>query len=311
MVEDQFGKILSLLRLINSKTIKLKVFTYPTIVRSKLQILLFLFSYKLPGLLSLKKDKFPKIEEKFINKKNVLDEVIIFDNKLEYDEVNIFLRGFGKDFTNFKDKKNCMLVNYAFLKRDNMNEYEHYHEERNLFRAPKNSIHVGSGYEIDECMEKNIPFILLQRYQLYNGKPKLIDPKQIEKNLIYENYVKKNSHSKIIKFYFNTTCKTIRSGSGLHAALIFSKISKKVNIYGWNFYFDKVLKNNSLLESYNLLSPKKFVSSRKNHFEYTLCNLAFIKKLLNYDHVNIEGHLKEYCDYYPNIVSKALKVFFK
>ena len=310
MAADQFGRVLRFLRLINSKTIKLKIFTYPSIVRSKLQILLFLISYKLAGLLSLKKDKFPKIEEKFVNKNNILDEVIIFDNKLEYDEVNIFLRGFGKDFTKFKNKKNCMLVNYAFLKSENMNEYEHYHDERKLFEAPNGSIHVGSGYEVDECMEKNIPFILLQRYHLCDGKPVLIDPKQIEKNLIYENYVKKNNHSKIIKFYFNSSCKTIRSGSGLHAALIFSKISKKVNIYGWNFYFDKISKNNSIFTAYNLLSPKKFVSSRKNHFEYTLCNLAFIKKLLNCDHVNIEGYLKEYCNHYPNIASKALKVFF-
>ena len=173
-----------------------------------------------------------------------------------------------------------MLVNYAFLKNENMNEYEHYHSERKLLQEPKGYIHVGSGYEVDECMEKNIPFILLQRYHLCNGKPKLLDPKQTEKNLIYENYVKKNKHSKIIKFYFNTSCKTIRSGSGLHAALIFSKISKKVNIYGWNFYFDKISKNNSIFKVYNLLSPKKFVASRKNHFEYTLCNIAFIKKLL-------------------------------
>ena len=62
-----------------------------------------MISYKLAGLLSLK-DKFPKIEEKFVNKNNILDEVIIFDNKLEYDEVNIFLRGFGKILQN-KNKK--------------------------------------------------------------------------------------------------------------------------------------------------------------------------------------------------------------
>ena len=177
-----------------------------------------------------------------------------------------------------------------------------------MFEAPNGSIHVGSGYEVDECMEKNIPSFFFKDITC-GIKPVLIDPKQIE-NLIYENYVK-NNHSKIIKFYFNSSCKTIRSGSGLHAALIFSKISKKVNIYGWNFYFDKISKNNSIFTAYNLLSPKKFVSSRKNHFEYTLCNLAFIKKLLNCDHVNIEGYLKEYCNHYPNIASKALKVFFK
>ena len=27
-------------------------------------------------------------------------------------------------------------------------------------------------------------------------------------------------------------------------------------------------------------SPKKFVVSRKNHFEYTLCNIAFYKKII-------------------------------
>ena len=96
-----------------------------------------------------------------------------------------------KILQNLKIKKKLYVLNYAFLKSENMNEYEHYHDERKLFEAPNGSIHVGSGYEVDECMEKNIPFILLQRYHLCDGKPVLIDPKQIEKNLIYENYVKK------------------------------------------------------------------------------------------------------------------------
>ena len=55
---------------------------------------------------------------------------------------------------------------------ENMNEYEHYHSERKLLQEPKGYIHVGSGYEVDECMEKNIPFILLQRYHINPQKKK-------------------------------------------------------------------------------------------------------------------------------------------
>ena len=90
MAADQFGRVLRFQQ-INFKNHKIKNFHLPKYCKNqKLQILLFLISYKLAGLLSLKKDKFPKIEEKFVNKNNILDEVIIFDNKLEYDEVNIF-----------------------------------------------------------------------------------------------------------------------------------------------------------------------------------------------------------------------------
>ena len=92
-------------------------------------------------------------------------------------------------------------------------------------------------------MKENISFILLQRYYLLDNKPYLINSKDIEENKIYENYVKKNKKCKIIKFYFNTPCKTIRSGSGIHVLhWYFQKSLKKVNIYGWNFYMNEISK---------------------------------------------------------------------
>ena len=139
----------------------------------------------------------------------------------------------------------------------------------------------------------------------------MIGSKNIELNKICENYVKKNKKCKIIKFYFKTSCRTIRFGSGILAAVVFSKISKKVNIYGWNFYLNGISKNLSIFSLYNLLSPKSFVQSRKSHFEYTMCHLAFVKKLLDLKHVNINGHIKDFCNFYPKITNKALSLFYK
>lgn len=311
MVADLFGKLIKILRFVNSKTFKLKVFTYPHILRIKIQVLLFFVSPTLSRILSLKESKLPSNDQKFNKSNDLLDDIVIFDNDLKFDEVNIFLRGFGKDFTKFKYKKNCMLVNYSFLEDDKLLESQNYFSKRNLYQAHDGFLNIVSGSEVDECIKKNIPFIILQRYQLCNDKPILIGSKNIELNKIYENYVKKNKKCKIIKFYFNTSCRTIRSGSGIHAAVVFSKISKKVNIYGWNFYLNGISKNLSTFSLYNLLSPKSIVQSRKSHFEYTMCHLAFVKKLLDLKHVNINGHIKDFCNFYPKITNKALSLFYK
>ena len=90
MVADLFGRILRVLRIINSKTLKLKVFTYPNLIRIKIQVLLFLISPILSSMLSLKQNKLPTRNEKFNKFDNVLDNIVIFDNDLKFDEVNIF-----------------------------------------------------------------------------------------------------------------------------------------------------------------------------------------------------------------------------
>ena len=158
--------------------------------------------------------------------------------------------------------RKTVLVNYSFLENDKLSESGF--SKRTLYKAPK-GLNIGDGSELEECMKENISFILLQRYYLLDNKPYLINSKDIEENKIYENYVKKNKKCKIIKFYFNTPCKTIRSGSGIHLALVFSK-SLKVNIYGWNFYMNEISKNLSIFKLYNLLSDKNFVQSRKKSF---------------------------------------------
>lgn len=311
MVADLFGKLIKILRFVNSKTLKLKVFTYPDLLRIKIQVLLFFVLPALSRILSLKENKLPSNDQKFNKSNDVLDDIVIFDNNLKFDEVNIFLRGYGKDFTKFKYKKNCMLVNYSLLEDDKLSESENYFSKRNLYQGPDGFLNIVSGSEIYECIKKNIPFIILQRYHLCNDKPILIGSKNIELNKICENYVKKNKKCKIIKFYFKTSCKTIRAGSGIHAAMVFSKISKKVNIYGWNFYLNGISKNLSTFSLYNLLSPKSFVQSRKNHFEIFVCHLALVKRLLDLKHVNINGYIKDFCNFYPKITNKALSLFYK
>ena len=312
MVEDLFGKILNFLRSINNKTLKLKVFTYPGIIRSKFQLFLFYLSPNLTNILSLSYHKLPTKNQRIVKTDNVLDDITIFDNNLKFDEVNIFLRGFGKDFSKMKNKKNIMLVNYSFQKDNTLKATGNYYE-RELLTSVPNSIHVGSGYEMDECVKKNLPCIILQGHEIKNNLPVLSDNKGKRLNSIYKEYLKKNNKSKMIKYYFNTNCKTIRSGSGLHAALIFSKISDKVNIYGWNFYLEKLDKDLSNFKAYNLLSPLSQSSKgkRESFLEYMLCNLAYVKRLQELKHVKIEGYLKDFSNYYPEITKKALEIFYK
>ena len=305
-----FEKILNYIRLINNKTLKVRVFKIPNLIRTKLQTILFYFFPSKTYLLSLKKHKLPSKDEQFTKTNNVLDEIEIFDNQLNFDEVNIFLRGFGKDFSNVMNKKNKMLINYSFLKEENLTENLHYHSERELFNPNIDCYHAGDGYEMEECMSKNISIIALQRYNYVNNKPVLSNEKLKIKSKNYDAYIKNNPKSKIIKFYFKTPCQTIRSGSGLHAALVFSKISKKVNIYGWNFYLNKSPKDFSHFKALNYLSPIKF-NVIDCFFEYMVCNLMYVKRLQELKNVNIYGYLADFVKYHPKIVEKCFKTFYK
>ena len=303
-------RILYYLRLINNKTLKIRVFKISNLIRAKLQTILFYFFPSKTYLLSLKKHKLPSKDEKFTKTNNVLDDIEIYNNQLKFDEVNIFLRGFGKDFSNVMNKKNKILINYAFLKEENLTENLHYYSERELFNPNIDCYHAGAGYEMDECISKNIPIIRLERYNYVNNKAVLLNEELKIKLKNYDSYIKNNPKSKIIKFCFKNHCQTIRAGSGLHAALVFSKISKKVNIYGWNFFFNKSPKDFSHFKALNYLSPIKF-NVRDCFFEYMICNLTFAKRLQELEHVNIHGHLIDFANHHPKILEKCFKVFYK
>ena len=279
-------------------------------MRGKLQILLFYLFPTKSYMLSPIEHKLPYGNEKLTQTKNVLDDIEIFDNDLFFEEVNIFFRGYGKNFINETKTKNKMLVNYNFLKDNNLNEAKNYHSERELFTPNGDFYHVGEGSEIDECMKKNIPFIILVKYLLKNGKPEIADPIMKEKIILYEKYVKDNPKSKIIKFFFKTECKTMRTGSGIHAALIFSKISKKINLKGWNFYFENSPINLNKFQALNKLYPSNY-NIKNNFFEYAVCHLMYVKRLQELENVKISGYINDFVNYHQDIVNRCFKIFYK
>ena len=303
-------KILNLFRYFNNKTFKIKIYKFKDILRGKLQIVLFYFFPNQAFRLSPKEHRLPYGNEKLTKTSNVLDDIEIFDNDLFFDEVNIFFRGYGKNFINETKTKNKMLVHYYFLKDHNLKEVENYHSERELYTPSGDFYHVGEGPEIDECMKKNIPFIILVKYILKEGKPQILDLKMRKKVTLYEEYIKHNPKSKIIKFFFKTECKTMRTGSGIHAALIFSKISKKVNMKGWNFYLEKNPKNLSKFQALNQLYPLNY-NIKNNFFEYAVCHLAYVKRIKELQHVKIEGYINDFVNYHNDIVSRCFKIFYK
>jgi hypothetical protein len=305
-----FGKVLKILRSINNHTLNIRLFPIFHIFRSKIQVIIFSLYPSFLNFVTLKKNKFPSNDSKFSKTQSVLDDIILDSNNNFFDEVNIFMRGFGKDFSSIAHKKNIFLVNYSFLTDENNKNDKDYSSERKLFTPKLNCYHVGDGYETDECMAKNLPFILFQR-TFKHDENYFFKKKDVERYLSYEKYIKTNSKSKIIKFYFNTNCTTIRSGSGLHVALILSKISKKVNIFGWDFYIDKNMKFDSIFKNYNNLAPIDKYLVSDNYFEYMLCNIVFVNRLLNLNHVHIEGRLKDFIIANPSIVKKATQIFYK
>ena len=71
------------------------------------------------------------------------------------------------------------------------------------------------------------------------------------------------------------------------------------------------MKFDSIFKNYNNLAPIDKYLVSDNYFEYMLCNIVFVNRLLNLNHVHIEGRLKDFIIANPSIVKKATQIFYK
>ena len=93
-------KILDLLRIINKKTFNIQLFLIPTLIRAKLQIIIFHFCPKLVRLLSIKTAKLPSKEERFLYKETEINEFkIINKHNFKFDSADLFIRSKQYKFT--------------------------------------------------------------------------------------------------------------------------------------------------------------------------------------------------------------------
>jgi hypothetical protein len=321
--------ILKILRLINNKTFKIRFFKIPTVIRTKIQTYFFHFFPKYSYLFSLKKNRFPIKDERIKKTENVLDDIIILDNQTFFDEVNLIFRGYAPYIDNanekmkiFSKKKNVFLVNFSLLKNKNIPENQNYYypelgeKHRVLFTPDFPVLHLSCGPEVFSCMDKNQPFIYIQKYILKNGKLNISGVNNINDDIIenekinkIKEYVKHNKTCKFIKFYFKSP-HNFRTGSGINAALVLSKISKKLNIYGWNFFLEESPKTFNYWKALNLFSPIKYKINNPAFFERFVIHCLYSNRLRELKHVSQYGYLNDFSIYHPRLSKMCEQAFY-
>ena len=101
------------------------------------------------------------------------------------------------------------------------------------------------------------------------------------------------------------------SGSTVPSIYYLLSVSKKVNIYGWDFYFDKKIKNYnffSFLKNIYKLEPD--IKRSWNHIESCLMNLYFAYILEKREEISLKGNLSE-LDCQKKFINKFEKVILK
>ena len=257
---------------------------------------------------------------------NVLDDIVVFDNQIFFDEVDLVFRGYAPYFDNANEKlknlskkKNIFLVNFTLLKNRYLPENQNYffpeqgEKHRELFTPDFHATHIVSGHEALICISKNIPFVYLQNYVwkdnklIKGGANRKADNIQDE---IILNHIKNNKKCKLIKFYFRST-RNFRSGTGIYAALVMSKISKKINIHGWNFFMEASPQNLSYWEALNLFSPIKYEMYNPSLFERMVVHCLYANRLKELKHVHVHGYLNDFVIHHPILAKKCEEIFYK
>lgn len=303
-------KILDLLRIINKKTFNIQLFLIPTLIRAKLQIIIFHFCPKLVRLLSIKTAKLPSKEERFLYKETEINEFkIINKHNFKFDSADLFIRSKKYNFDDLKNSKNIFLLNPFYLENETVN-YLPPTKKKLLIIKEKNVFYVTSDYTfLKEYLKNNLNIVYIQ---VWKKKEKEYFISQEETNLRDDalEYCKKNKNSYVIDAFFETNCQTTYVGSATIAALTFAKLTEKLNIHNWDFYMDKSPNEYGYFKTINLLYPSNFRIKNNVFLEMSLWHWVFIYRLSKQKNVQIGGYLKDICKK-KDIVKRLLEIFYK
>ncbi len=272
---------------------------------------------------------YPNQSDRWI--KNKFKPYIILNNKRKkkLDNVNLVAKGQSfnlNDLKKFKDP--TFLVGFSRTLRVKNNNIVHYlnqfdfryikntSESMKLFQK-KNFYYINYNPLLATDMHKNDKVLFIQTllkdsfsnkefwYGAYksNKNVKILKKfKSIKKIKIIEN-IYKNYY--INKHFFAPT------GSVIPAVYYLLSISKKVNIYGWDFYFDKKIKNYNYFSFLKKIYRFKLDVNRSwNHIESCLMNLYFAYILEKKKNIFLHGNLSQLY-IFKKFIKKFEKVIFK
>ncbi len=302
-----------ILRIFGVVMIYVSYFTFPS----------YTFFFSKRKLYSPKKNRWTKNEFKPF--------LISNKSKKKFKEINLIAKGSSFDLNDIKKFKDpTFLVGFTNTLRIKNNKIVYQHEygdfryegmnrKLKLFQK-KNIYYIHTHPVLAVQLHKNDKVLFMKvlkkvqdsKKYFWHGhkkmkkKLKLLNKfKSIQKVKIIENVYKNYSIDKEKEELWAPT------GSIVPIIYYLLSVSKKVNIYGWDFYFDKKIKKYnffSFLKNIYKLEPD--TKRSWNHIESCLMNLYFAYILEKREEISLKGNLSE-LNCQKKFINKFEKVIFK
>lgn len=241
--------------------------------------------------------RLPSTSERINKKNNPLDEFFIYsENEIKFDEINVVMRG---ENLNDLDKSIPTFFINSYKDRIDFNNKYYCTSDRLMFKAmmgrPENDFLERFNYnDPNKKFFYIMPLGPLINNLNYKHSMTQDDIQDIKKKLSYEyDY-------KLIICAHSYEGFNIQIGSGILSVIALLKISKKVNVYGWDAFINKDLPKSFLKQTFKLWSPfSEFQPISR--FSAIVLNWIFAHRLLNFfskDRLNINGKVKDIASYH-------------
>jgi hypothetical protein len=298
----------------------LRIFDVIMIYISYLTFPSYTYFFSTRKLYPSKKDRWTK------NKFNPF--IILNKGKKNFKKVNLIVKGSSFDLNRLKNFKDPTFLtgftNTLRIKNNNI-FYQHEHgdfrykgmnKHLKLFQK-KNLRYITANPFLALELHKNDKILFMKVLRKESDSKRYFWPgyEKIKKKLKIFNKFKSIKKVKIVeniyKNYDTEQKLWAPSGSTVPAIYYLLSVSKKINVYGWDFYFDKKVNNHNFFSF--LKNIYKFQHDTKrswNHIESCLMNLYFAYILEKRKEISLKGNLSGLKSQ-KRFIRKFEKVIFK
>jgi len=262
----------------------------------------------------------PRPNERIKKTSNMLDDyVIVDDGGFHADEVNLIMRGDSFDLDTTNIRKNVYFVNPIIMKDRKKSDLEYYGSirasskkykaERILYKPNFPITYVSAGNKVLEYIKNNIPILYVEEILNINGAIVRTDPIDLRNKV--KEYCASREDSHVIKLYHKSGCTTLNAGSGLIATLALAKLTKQLNVYGWDYHLEFSPAFLSGYKLFRMLFNEKMYKAHKHRmYGMGLIHLLYLSRFKELDNVNIIGGYVSDINYNLRLIKNISRIFY-
>ncbi len=262
----------------------------------------------------------PRSSERIKKTNNVLDDIVIIDDGgFHADEVNLIMRGDSFDLDASNIRNNVYFVNPIIMKDREKSDLEYYgtiraslkdnKAERILYKPNFPITYISAGNKVLKFIYNNFPILYVECLKNMNGNLVRTDPIDLRNKV--KEYCTDREDSHVIKCHHKSESTTLRPGSGLIATLALAKLTKQLNVYGWDYHMEF---SPAFLSDYNqlklLFNNKMWNAHGSRIYAMGLIHLLYLSRFNELDNVNIIGGYVSDLNYNSRLIRNISRIFY-